>query len=344
MKNLISKKSDSTNEEGKRLNHSIFQNKLISFLYYIALGLLVFFMLNLWYRWLRIDPEFLNFTTGIAELLTIAAFLGIQTNPVIKSKISFKGLFIDGSIKQQLRKCIIAWIVVTFFFFLLYISSNQIAELFRKNGVSAMEEGKYSKAILNFQQALNLSGGDAKTYYNLASAEESLHNYDQAIVNYHISIELDDSFWPAFNNLGRLYLDATDDTDAALSILLIGYRSAFTELGKSVIGKNIGQAYLQMDLLNASLDELSQAEVSFKELLASNESVEIYLAETHLLKAKVYENLNMFAEAKREWQDSLGFALSISESDLCNLTELKTPPDCLNAIRWETEAREVLAK
>lgn len=318
-------------------------DKLVSFFYYSGLVIIVYFILKLWYRWLRIDPDFLNFTTGIAQLLTIVAFLGIQTEPSIKAKLSFKVLLIEGHIKQKLKKFTWTVIIAGFIYFLLYLSANQIATIYRKNGVSLMEAGDYSRAIWNFQQALNLSGGDARTYYDIANAEESLNNYDLAIENYHLSIELDDSFWPAYNNLGRLYLEARDDKDTALPILLSGYRSASTKIGKATISKNIGQVYLQMNLFNSSLEELSQAERSFNELLSSNESVEIYLAEIHLLKAKVYKRLDMAAKSMREWQDSLGYSLSVSESQLCNQEDKRTPPDCLNAFIWVTEAKEVLS-
>jgi hypothetical protein len=32
-----------------------------------------------WYRWLRPDPEFLVFSTGVIQQLAILSFLGLQT-------------------------------------------------------------------------------------------------------------------------------------------------------------------------------------------------------------------------------------------------------------------------
>jgi len=46
---------------------------------FAGLVLAVFIILALWYRWLRPDPDFLAFTTGVTELLAIASFLGLQT-------------------------------------------------------------------------------------------------------------------------------------------------------------------------------------------------------------------------------------------------------------------------
>lgn len=38
-----------------------------------------YFVLALWYRWLRPDPEFLNFTAGVAQLVALISLLGLQT-------------------------------------------------------------------------------------------------------------------------------------------------------------------------------------------------------------------------------------------------------------------------
>ena len=73
-------------------------------------------------------------------------------------------------------------------------------------------------------------------------------------------------------------------------------------------------------------------------------SVEIYLAETHQLRAQAYKALAQPTDARREWQDSLGYALAVAESERCAADVSRIPPDCLDAIRWVAEARELLAE
>jgi hypothetical protein len=42
---------------------------------FIAVPLLVYYLLKLWYHWLRPDPAFLAFSAGVAQVLTLASFL-----------------------------------------------------------------------------------------------------------------------------------------------------------------------------------------------------------------------------------------------------------------------------
>ena len=46
-----------------------------------GLAVFAFHVLSLWYRWLRPDPEFLQFTGDVTSLIAILSFLGLQTDP-----------------------------------------------------------------------------------------------------------------------------------------------------------------------------------------------------------------------------------------------------------------------
>jgi tetratricopeptide (TPR) repeat protein len=320
-------------------------HKLWDWLTFIALAMLVYHVLVLWYRWLRPDPEFLDFSTGVAELLAIASLLGLQTERGRQIVLR-----VDDSralarlLNSPRRICATAWLAAGVFALLVYVGSPQAAQLFRRQGVTALEGGSYSTAIRHFQQALSLAPRNARTHYNLASAYEALHDYEQAIAEYQISLEIDDGFWPAYNNLGRLHVRSQDDPDAALATLLAGQRRADSPLGQAVIGKNIAWAYLEKGLPRASLAALEKVTENLMTLQGQGVSVEIYLAEMHQVEAQAHEALEKPTVARRAWQDSLGYALAVAESESCAAGVSHLPPDCLDAFRWVAEARERLAE
>jgi tetratricopeptide (TPR) repeat protein len=319
--------------------------RLWDWLTFLGLALIVYHVLALWYRWLRPDPEFLDFSTGVTELLAIASFLGLQTERGRQLVLRLDDtLALKRILGSPRRTCALAWLAAALLAAFLYIGSPQAAGLFRRHGVSALENGNYSAAIRDFQQALSLAAADARTHYDLASAHEALHNYEQAIAEYQMSLELADDFWPAYNNLGRLYLRAQDDPNAALATLLAGQQRADNPLGQAVIGKNVAWAYLEKGLPRASLAMLEQVISALKALRSEGLSVEIYLAEAHQLKAQAYQALEQPTDARREWQDSLGYALAVAESEQCVAKGSRIPPDCLDAVRWVAQARERLAE
>ena len=91
-----------------------------------------------------------------------------------------------------------------------------------------------------------------------------------------------------------------------------------------------------------ALSSLEETFILLAALQENGENVEIYLAETYRLKALALQTLGQGAEARISWQDSLGYALSVSESEACTTRGVQPPPDCLDAIRWVAEAREEL--
>jgi tetratricopeptide (TPR) repeat protein len=158
-----------------------------------------------------------------------------------------------------------------------------------------------------------------------------------------VALEQDESFWPAANNLGRLFLQARRDPDAALGVLLAAQQRAVDSLGRAVIGKNVAWAYLEKGLLRAALADLDKAIAELRTLQAQGQSVASYLADAHRLKALAYQALNRPDDARRAWQDSLGYALAVAESESCVAKTSPHPPNCLDALRWAAEARERLA-
>jgi tetratricopeptide (TPR) repeat protein len=235
---------------------------------------------------------------------------------------------------------LVVWGIVGVLYIFLVVGSSQAAKWYRLRGVDALEIGEYSRAISAFNQALSLDPGSATTRYNLASAYEELHDYEKAIEAYQQSIELDDSFWPAYNNLGRLFLLYANDPDTALGTLLAGEHMTSDSLGNAILKKNIAWAYYDKGLLHTAMKTVQEAIEELKSLRGGGGNVEIYLAETYNLLARVSASAGDLEQAEIAYQDSLGYALAVAESGSCQAAGIHLPPDCLSAIRWVAEARE----
>jgi hypothetical protein len=317
------------------------RTRVWEWLTFIGLLITIFLAMTLWYRWLRPDPDFLAFTTGVVELVAIASFLGLQTEGGRKLVLRIDDTLGLGSrLNSPGKVTLVVWGIVGVLFLFLVVGSPQAAKWYRLRGVGALETGEYSRAISAFNQALSLDPDSATTRYNLASAYEELHDYEKAIAAYQQSIELDDSFWPAYNNLGRLYLLFADDPDAALGTLLAGERLTEDSLGKAILKKNIAWAYYEKGLPHTAMKTIQGAVDALKSLRGEGGNVEIYLAEVYNLLARVHTAVGDQEQAAIAYQDSLGYALAVAESQACQAAGIRLPPDCLAAIRWVAEARE----
>ena len=320
-------------------------NPIWDWITFSGLVLAVFHLMALWYRWLRPDPEFLAFSTGVIQLLAISSFLGFQTESGKKLVLRLDDtLSLGGWAKSPARVCISAWSMFAILAILLYFGSPLAAQIFRQRGADAFENGEFSQAIDHFKQAVSLTPGNARAHYNLANAHEQIYDYDQAIAEYQIALELDDSFLPAYNNLGRLHLIARNDSDAALATLLSGERRVDEPLSKAIMAKNIARAFLEKGLPGEALRWLESSGDTLRMLQANGERVEVYLAETEQLLAKTHQRRGDEALASSAWQNSLGYALSVSESNSCVSEGSRLPPDCILAVRLAAEAREMLVQ
>jgi tetratricopeptide (TPR) repeat protein len=307
----------------------------------IALLLLVFHLLMLWYRWLRPDPEFLSFTSGIIEILAIASFLGLQTEIGRTFVVNIDdSAFIRYLLGSPQRMCMASWSAAITIMLVVYLGSPLAAEAYRSKGVSALEKGNYSLGIRDFRQAISLNPKNSQSHYDLATAYEALFKYDMAIEEYQTAIEYDASFWPAYNNLGRLLIGEGGDPEAGLSILLAGQGQSGDALGRAVISKNLALAYFSVNLPLTALEILDEAILAFQELKKTGENTEIYLSECFRIQAMVHVQSAETQLALRSWQDSLGYGLAVNESKACATTNTRLPQYCLDAQRWVVEARE----
>lgn len=316
---------------------------LWSWLTFLGLLVLVFYLLAAWYRWLRPDPEFLGFASAVAGLLAIASLLGLQSEAGRGLTLRLdESRFLSGLIKVPWRACLISWLAAGLAAAFLHLGSPVAAERFRLRGVTALEGGRYSEAIRSFRQAISLDPRNAGAHYNLALTYEALNEAEGAIPEYQAALELNDEFWPTYNNLGRLYLKSRSDPEAALAVLESGRHKADSDLARAVIAKNIGWAYLEMVLPLSALASLDEAMSALNGLQTEGQGVGIYLAEVYRLQALTYRLWGNRAEERSAWQGCLGYALAVAESPDCAPGGARLPADCVDARRWAAEAKEYL--
>ncbi len=222
-------------------------------------------------------------------------------------------------------------------------------------GAAQIAAGEYSQAIQSLQYAARLQPDDARTHYNLGNAYDlAPGNEEQAIIQFKKTIELDDKFWPAYNNLARLYI-LTGSPDAALTTLHAGLRagSDMPRRETAIFQKNMGWAYLgQIDrqecpfpndaLVSSSqqttaenaLTHLAKARTAMQTVRETGENVSIYLAEIYLLQGCAYEALGQPEAARQTWSDSLAHASAVLDSDQCTTPSGTLLFDCLKAADW----------
>jgi DNA-binding winged helix-turn-helix (wHTH) protein/Tfp pilus assembly protein PilF len=143
----------------------------------------------------------------------------------------------------------------------LWMSLPAVARWYNNRGVGFQRQGKVTIAIANYQQAIKLRPDYAEAHYNLADAYEEISDYDKAIEEYRRSILADNAFYPAYNNLSRLYI-LRGDYASALSVIDRGLSLKPRELPVQYsLYKNHGWA-------NIGLRLYGQAELDLRRALA----------------------------------------------------------------------------
>jgi hypothetical protein len=314
------------------------------FLSLLACALLFYFVVSLWYLWLRPNPQFLGFITGIAGLAGLSSLLSLQTRWGGRIAVqAAHALGIESWSKQPWKIFLSVASLTVVFGLLLYIGSPIASAYFNQRGLDAFEAGRYSQSIRLFRQAISLSDKNSNAHFNLGSTYEYFRDFEKAAMEYRISLEINHNSWPAYNNLGRLYLAVFKDPDSALLLMLSGQTMVADKLGQAVLHKNLGWAYLEKDLPNAALIMLKEAGEGFKEISQEEINVTAYLAETYRIAALAHERLEKFEAAQQAWQDSRGYALAVIQSAACtSSSNIQSDYNCASANLWSLEAQERL--
>lgn len=134
--------------------------------------------------------------------------------------------------------------------FVLWLSLPVFARYYNERGVAFQygEPPDQSRAREFYQRAVRLKPGYAQAHYNLATVYEDFHR-EKAMEEYLLAIRYDSRFYPAYNNLGRLYLlrGKDDDYESALNILV--QASDLAPQDENVqysLNKNLGWTHLAL--------------------------------------------------------------------------------------------------
>jgi tetratricopeptide (TPR) repeat protein len=183
--------------------------------------------------------------------------------------------------------------------------------------VELQQRGEIKAAIEDYQRAIRLNPGYAEAHYNLADAYEEIPDYDKALEEYQRAINADFTFYPAYNNLSRLYILRRRDCGAALRLLdrAMNLKPQEPSVQYSLY-KNYGWA-------NFELRQLGQAEQNLKTAV----TLDADRGAAHCLLAKVRDAQGKGASALGEWEACAAYA-----------SQPEVEPE------WRNEAQERLGK
>jgi tetratricopeptide (TPR) repeat protein len=164
--------------------------------------------------------------------------------------------------------------------------------------MSLQQGGNLKAAIGDFQFALRLNSGYSEAHYNLANAYEDIPDYDKALDQYQQAIDVDPTFYHAYNNLSRLYIMRRRDYEAALRLLdramSLHPREASVQY---TLYKNYGWA-------NLRLGQFGQAETYLR--LAVR--LDSRRGSAHCLLAELLATQGKTADARTEWESCLAYS------------------------------------
>lgn len=195
--------------------------------------------------------------------------------------------------------------------------SPKVARSLNNRGIQHQQKGEIRAAIQDYRWALRFSPGNAAVHYDLGDAYEEIPDYGRALEQYQRAIDLDPSFYPAYNNLSRLYILRRKDYGTALRLLDRALSMDPQEASvKYTIHKNYGWA-------NLELGQLFQAEENLK--LAAGLQPE--RGSAHCLLAKTLTAEGKLTDTAPEWELCLAYS-----------GQAEVEPE------WRNEAQENLAK
>jgi len=177
-------------------------------------------------------------------------------------------------------------------------SSPKIARLLNNRGVQHQQKGEIGAAIEDYRWAVRMSPDNAAVHYDLGDAYEEIPDYDKALEQYQRAIDANPSFYPAYNNLSRLYILRRKDYSAALRLLdrALSMQPQETSV-KYTIYKNYGWANLESG-------QFFQAEENLK--LAAGLQPE--RGSAHCLLAKTFKVNGRLNDTAPEWELCLAYS------------------------------------
>jgi len=173
------------------------------------------------------------------------------------------------------------------------------ARYFNNRGQEVFQKGDLKAAIGDYTWAVRLSPGYAAAHYNLADTYEEIPDYDKAVSEYQRAIDADPTFYPAYNNLARLYILRRRECETALRLIDRGFDLHPEESSvRYTLYKNRGWA-------NLCLAHFGQAEENLRFAIASDPR----RGSAHCLMAKVRDAEGRTSEAIPEWEACLSYSV-----------------------------------
>jgi tetratricopeptide (TPR) repeat protein len=86
------------------------------------------------------------------------------------------------------------------------VNINSKAKKYFKKGTKCIEQQKYEEALIAFNDAISEDDKYAKAYLNRGFAKYGLNMYSDAITDFEIALDLEQTLWEAQHNLGILYI------------------------------------------------------------------------------------------------------------------------------------------
>lgn len=197
-----------------------------------------------------------------------------------------------------------------------YASVPGVARFYNNRGVVHQQKGELREAIREYQRALRFKSNYAEAHYNLADAYEEIPDYVKAIEQYQSAIDVDPTFYPAYNNLSRLYILRQKDYGAAMRLLDRAMRLQPKEPSvQYTLYKNYGWA-------NLGMGQLGQAEENLRTAIGLGPQ----RGSAHCLLAKVLDGKGKRGDAFPEWESCLAYSYQ---------SEVES--------EWRNEAKEVVS-
>lgn len=94
-----------------------------------------------------------------------------------------------------------------------------VANNYNNLGLDALFEGNYELALHYFNKALSIDPNLVGVIYNRGNLYSALHEWDKAIADYNLAIELNPQYYEAYIHRGIVYLEQKQDALAAIALL-----------------------------------------------------------------------------------------------------------------------------